>query len=69
VPLVVEQAHGIAIDIRSLELIAKLEAHLDAKLQRLLTLLQKQSRKAQPVRSRSGDVARSSLTSAGTEAR
>jgi hypothetical protein len=44
---VTEQAHGMAIDIRDLERIARIEAHLDAKLQRLLTLL-RQSRKARP---------------------
>ena len=48
-PHVIEQAHGMAIDIRDLERIAKIEAHLDAKLQRLLTLL-RQARKAQPPR-------------------
>lgn len=48
-PLVIEQAHGMAIDIRDLERIARIEAHLDAKLQRLLTLL-RQGRKAQPAR-------------------
>jgi len=36
---VTEQVHGMAVDIRDLERIARLEAHLDAKLQRLLTLL------------------------------
>ena len=46
-PLVVEHVHGRAIDLRGLERIARIEAHLDAKLQRLLTLLQ-QTRKAQP---------------------
>ena len=34
-----EQAHGMAIDVIGLERIAKLEAHLDAKIQRLLRLL------------------------------
>jgi hypothetical protein len=46
-PLVVEHAHGRAIDLRGLERIARIEAHLDAKMQRLLVLLL-QSRKAQP---------------------
>jgi hypothetical protein len=38
-PLVTEQVHGTAIDIRDLERIAKIEAHLDAKMQKLLGLL------------------------------
>lgn len=38
-PLMAEQAHGMAIDVIGLERIAKLEAHLDAKIQRLLRLL------------------------------
>lgn len=38
-PLVVDQVHGMAIDIRDLERIARIEAHLDAKMQRLLGLL------------------------------
>ena len=46
-PLVVEQAHGSAIDLRDLERIARIEAYLDAKMQRLPTLLQ-QTRRAQP---------------------
>jgi hypothetical protein len=46
-PLVVEQAHGRAIDLHDLERIARIEAHLDTKMQRLLTLLQL-SRKTQP---------------------
>ncbi len=39
-PDVTAQVHGMAIDIRDLERIAKIEAHLDAKMQRLLGLLQ-----------------------------
>ena len=46
-PLVNEQVHGMAIDIHDLERIARLEAHLDAKLQRLLGLLRR-TRKPQP---------------------
>jgi hypothetical protein len=45
---VTDQAHGMAINIRDLERIARIEAHLDAKLQRLLTLL-RESKKARPV--------------------
>lgn len=48
-PLVVEQAYGMVIDIRALEWIARIEAHLDAKMQRLLTFL-RQARKVQPPR-------------------
>lgn len=44
---VTEQVHGMAVDIRDLERIARLEAHLDTKLQRLLTLL-RESKKARP---------------------
>lgn len=39
-PEVTDQVHGMAIDIRDLERIARIEAHLDAKMQRLLGLLQ-----------------------------
>lgn len=38
-PLMAEQAHGMAIDVTGLERIAKLESHLDTKIQRLLRLL------------------------------
>jgi hypothetical protein len=41
-PDVTEQLHGMAVGIRDLELIARLEAHLGAKLRRLLTLLRQQ---------------------------
>lgn len=41
---VTDQAHGMAINIRHLERIARIEAHLDAKLQRLLTLLRQASK-------------------------
>ncbi|MEO1018422.1 MAG: hypothetical protein AAFY56_12125, partial [Pseudomonadota bacterium] len=38
-PLVIDQANGMAIDIRDLDRIAKVEAHLDRKLERLLQAL------------------------------
>ena len=46
--LVVDQVYGMAIDIRDLERIARLEAHLDAKLQRLLTLLRQMPKARSP---------------------
>jgi hypothetical protein len=50
-PDVTDQVHGMAVGIRDLERIARIEAHLGAKLQRLLTLL-RQQRKALPGRPR-----------------
>ena len=47
-PDVTDQLHGMAVGIRDLERIARLEAHLGAKLQRLLTLL-RQMPKAQTI--------------------
>jgi hypothetical protein len=44
---VTDQVHGMAVGIRDLERIARIEAHLDSKLQRLLTLL-RDSKKARP---------------------
>ena len=44
-PLVTEQAHGMAIDLRGLERIARIEAHLDQKMQRLLAMLKEAGRR------------------------
>ena len=49
-PLVTEQAHGMAIDIKDLERNARIEAHLDQKMQRLLAMLKEVGRRKAVIR-------------------